>query len=118
MTLCLLLVVDDDEILRESVAAILSTLGHEIIHARDGLEALLIYKARHDKIHLVLMDIVMPKMDGITAAKAIKDAHPFAKIILMSGNPDKTSAQADAFLSKPFRSKDLFAIVQQTLQIA
>jgi len=72
MTMCCLLVVDDDETLRESLAAIPSAFGHNILHARNSLEAFSVYKAIHDKIHLVLMDIMMPRMDGIAAAKDIK----------------------------------------------
>lgn len=115
-TMCLLLVVDDDDALREAMAAILAALGHDVLHARDGLEALHIHKAKHDQIHLILMDIKMPKMDGIAATKVIKETYPSAKIILMSGNPEHVPVEADAFLSKPFRSKDLFQIVHQTLE--
>jgi YesN/AraC family two-component response regulator len=67
----------------------LASFGHEIIHARNGLEALTIHLARYPDINLTIMDIMMPKMDGIAATKAIKEIHPSAKIILMSGHSDQ-----------------------------
>jgi len=117
--MCLLLVVDDNDLMRESVAALLSLLGHDTIQARDGLEAAVIYLSKYDKIHLIIMDMVMPKMDGITATKAIKKDHPFAKIILMSEQPDQSlPKEANALLYKPFRYRDLCATVEQVLQMA
>ena len=88
------------------------------MQARDGINALHIYKKNNNQIHLILMDIYMPKMDGITASKVIKETHPFPRIILMSGSADKISAQVDGFLSKPFKIDDLYEKVQQTLRIA
>jgi len=60
----------------------------------------------------------MPRMDGIAAAKLIKAADPSAKVILMSGHSesDAAEAQADAFVPKPFRVKDLLEAVQKVLQ--
>jgi CheY-like chemotaxis protein len=117
--MCLLLVADDDELVRETVAALLANLGHDIIQARDGLEAFLIYMAKFDKIHLVIMDIMMPKMDGIAAAKAIKKEHPSAKVILMSGHSNQViPREAEALLLKPFRYNDLCETVEQVLEMA
>ena len=114
-----MLVVDDDDLLRSAMAAMLARLGHEIIQARDGLEALTIYQAKHPEIHLIIMDIMMPKMNGIAATRAIKEVHPSAKIILMSGRPGQgLPMEADAFLSKPFMSKALYETVEQVLKMA
>jgi YesN/AraC family two-component response regulator len=97
----------------------LASFGHEIIHARNGLEALTIHLARYPDINLTIMDIMMPKMDGIAATKAIKEIHPSAKIILMSGHSDQCCpVEADAFLPKPFRSKTLYDTVEQVLKAA
>jgi len=113
-----LLVVDDDEMMRICVTAILTTLGFDIVEAKDGLEALLVFQARRDEISLTIMDIMMPRMDGIAATKVIKASDPSAKVILMSGHSelDPTEAQADAFIPKPFRGRDLLALVQRVLQ--
>jgi len=115
----LLLIVDDDDLVRESVAAILANLGHDTLQAKDGLEAVQVFAARHREIHLVIMDVVMPNMDGIAATRAIMDAHPSAKIILMSGHSDQTiPPEAAAFLSKPFRSRTLGETVERILKRA
>ena len=115
----MMLVVDDDDLVREAVAAILASLGHEVIHARDGLEALTVYNAKYLEINLVIMDIVMPNMDGIAATRAIKDVHPSAKIILMSGYADQLCpAEADAFLPKPFMCRTFCETVEQVLKKA
>jgi len=115
----LLLIVDDDDLVRESLAAILGNLGHDTLQAKDGLEALQLFNARHQEIHLVIMDVVMPKMDGITAAKAIMQAHPSAKVVLMSGHSDQTiPPEAAAFLSKPFKSRTLSETVEHVLRMA
>jgi CheY-like chemotaxis protein len=116
--MCLVLVVDDEELARVSMAAILAMLGHEIIQARDGLEALLIYRMKQLKIHLVLMDIAMPRMDGIAAAKVMRAVNPAARIILVSGDAAQVPPEVEpsGFLLKPFRSKALCAIVQQALE--
>lgn len=113
-----LLVVDDDEMMRECLTAILAASGHEIVSARDGVEALLIYKERRDEISLIIMDVMMPRMDGLAATKVIKAADPSAKVILMSGHSeqDPGEVQADAFIPKPFMGKDLLELVQKVLQ--
>jgi len=118
--MCLMLVVDDEELVRESVSAILSSLGHEILQANDGLEALRIYRSMQGEISLIIMDVVMPRMDGIAASKIIKTVNPSAKVILMSGYSEQFVADGspDAFLPKPFRSKDLTVTIERVLKMA
>jgi CheY-like chemotaxis protein len=113
-----LLVVDDDETVRESLREMLVSLKFDIVEAADGVEALLVYQAFRSEIQLVIMDIVMPRMDGIAATKAIKETNPYAKVILISAYSDKipSSARPSAFLLKPFSRKDLCDIVQLVLK--
>ena len=91
-----LLVVDDDEMVRVFVTAILATLGYDIVEAKDGLEALLVYQAMRSEISLIIMDIMMPRMDGIAATKVIKATDPSTKVILMSGHSEHDPAEAKA----------------------
>jgi len=113
-----LLVVDDDELVRLCVTSILAAVGYDVVEAKDGLEALSVYQAFQEEVCLVIMDITMPRMDGISAAKIIKYTYPSSKVILMSGRPEPLPAEpmADAFLPKPFRSRELLEKVQQVLQ--
>lgn len=118
MTVCTMLVVDDDELVRNSTAAILTSLKHEVIQAKDGLEAFSVYKTMHVKICLVIMDIKMPVMDGIEATMLIKEFNSHAKIILISGYSEKIPSQVkpSAFLAKPFTRLELGDIVQLVLK--
>ncbi len=112
-----LLVVNDNEMMRICVTAILDALGYEIIEAKDGLEALLIYRARRAEIALIIMEIIMPRMDGIAATKVIKATDPTAKVILI-GHPDHglSEVPANAFIYKPFKAMDLKEAVRKILQ--
>jgi CheY-like chemotaxis protein len=113
-----LLVVDDDSMLRECIVQILSSKGYLVVEAKDGVEALMEIRQSRDEISLVLMDVMMPRMDGIAATALIKLADPSMKVILMSGKmPEALEAgKADAFLCKPFQSKDLIEVVQRNLK--
>lgn len=112
-----LLVVDDDEMVRTCVTACLRAVGYEVIEAENGLDALEKYKSMGGEISLIIMDITMPKLDGIDAAKRIREINPSSKVILMSGSSEKApdEAKPDAFLIKPFRGKELYEAIQHIL---
>ena len=113
-----LLVVDDDEMMRLCVTVILTSAGYEVVQAGDGEEALRLYQAMGEEILAVVMDVMMPRMDGIMAARLIKASAPGARIILMSGVPrhDLDADLADAFLVKPFRSRELLERVEKAIR--
>ena len=112
------LLVDDDCLLLETTSRLLSALGFQVLEAVDGQDALDQYQAHRDAICLVIMDIVMPRMDGLEAARRIRALDPSAKVILSSGFTDRpiTDAAADAFLPKPYRGRALCEAIQQVLQ--
>jgi two-component system cell cycle sensor histidine kinase/response regulator CckA len=114
------MVVDDDNAIRELVTAIMSGIGHDIIQANNGQEALDIFNEKNKIINLIIMDITMPIMNGINAAIAMREVNPDAKIILTSGYSDNAAevANPNAFLAKPFDSKALCEIVRQVLEVA
>lgn len=111
------MVVDDEEMVREAISGILTASGYNVIQAKDGLDGLLKYQASRDRIFLVIIDINMPMMDGAMLSHVIKGADPSTKIILISGRVEQPppDARSDAFLLKPFLSKDLLALIQQML---
>ncbi|MGA2082825.1 MAG: response regulator [Holophaga sp.] len=113
-----LLIVDDDELVRESIQGMLASLGYKIIQAKDGLEAVSLYKAMRGQISLIVMDIKMPRMDGITATNLIKEFDSKAKIVLISGYAEKipSGVKPSAFLAKPFNRSTLCEIVQLVLK--
>jgi two-component system chemotaxis response regulator CheY len=76
------LIVDDDIPLLENTAYMIETLGYEVVTARDGLEAIDVFKSSNPS--LTLMDVKMPKMDGFDAFFKIKKINKDAKIILIT----------------------------------
>jgi len=113
-----ILLVDDEPLVRKILTAILNAENFEVIEAVDGLDALLKFQTYQYAISLVIMDIVMPRLNGINAANRIRDLDPSAKFIFISGNTLQAPAEAmaDAFLTKPIWAKSLLAVVHRLLR--
>jgi DNA-binding response OmpR family regulator len=109
----LILVVDDEELIRNLVVTFLSQLGHSCITAIDGVDAL--EKMSGNKIDAVITDIKMPNMDGIILTREISRQHPELPVMVMTAFDEEYSAGiaisvgAREFIKKPF-SLDEFAI--------
>jgi len=108
-----ILVVDDEESIRNLVVTFLSKLGHSCLTAADGVDAL--DKMKGNKIDAVITDIKMPNMDGITLTSEILTQYPDLPILVMTAFEQEysagiaISAGAREFIKKPF-SLDEFAI--------
>ncbi|MCP3684993.1 MAG: response regulator, partial [bacterium] len=108
-----ILVVDDEENVRQYAEKILKKLGHTVLLAKDGKEAVKIYKQKKDEIDLVLLDMIMPKMDGKETNLALRKTNPDVRILLASGYSQNGSATeilnegAIGFIQKPFRADEL-----------
>jgi signal transduction histidine kinase len=107
------LMVDDDELLLESTGALIESLGFKLLTARDGIEALEIFRIHQPEIRCVLTDLTMPRMDGRELLDALHQLDPNLPVILASGY-DKVQAlggtrpgRAQAFLNKPFGLKQI-----------
>lgn len=117
----LILVIDDEPVIRTLTQAILKTLGHPAIVAENGYEGLKIYQQHKEKIALCIIDAIMPKMNGMETLQKIKAIDPTAKIIIASGfSADSTmhdflDAGAAAFLVKPYNQIELSTLLQQQL---
>lgn len=108
------LVADDDDLVREVVAAVLRGEGYEVRTARNGAEAL--EEARGGPLHLVLLDVQMPGMDGWTVLSRLRERGCTAPVIMMSGYATEAEALhrgAEAFLGKPFDHARLVAAVER-----
>ncbi|MCD4805501.1 MAG: response regulator [Desulfobacterales bacterium] len=107
------LLVDDEDIVLEVEKELLETLGYEVLTARDGKEAVEIYKKKWDNIDLVLMDMVMPNMGGGEAYDRMKEINPRVKVLLSSGYSIDREAKeilardCDGFIQKPCTIKEL-----------
>jgi DNA-binding NtrC family response regulator len=117
-----ILVVDDDAIVIKSCRRILEAEGFEITTVPGADEAL--EKIKYCEFDLLLMDVKMPKHDGIFLMREIKKNWPDMPIIVMSGYPtpetiaDVLKLGATQFIPKPFRPDELVKIVRQALQKA
>jgi len=106
-----ILVADDQEVIRSHLQGIGPMINCEVFAAQDGLEAWEIFNAV--KPDLVILDIYMPKMSGLTLMQKIKAAQPETKVILITGFltysqlAAKAGSQADAFFNKPLNIKTL-----------
>ncbi len=111
------LVAEDDLAVRTSMAELLAAAGYQVIEARDGAHAVRLARAHSQPIHLLLSDIVMPRLSGIEAARQIRELHPETRALFVSGYPAKARAAAadDAVLYKPFTRAVLARKVRETL---
>jgi PAS domain S-box-containing protein len=116
-----ILVVEDDDAVRQQVVATLETAGYRVIAAANGPEAMRITGALPDRIHLLLTDVVMPKQSGRDVAGQLSARRPDLKVIYMSGYPGNTITNngtldpAVHFLDKPFSPGDLCRKVRLVL---
>ena len=114
-----LLIVDDEKLIRDVIKTYAETENYETLEAEDGLEALKIVK--NNKIDLIILDIMMPKMDGMTFLEEIKKDYNIPVIILSARNEeyDKLSGfdlGTDDYLTKPFSPKELLARIKAILK--
>jgi two-component system, cell cycle sensor histidine kinase and response regulator CckA len=113
----LILVVDDEASIRSVIQATLEAHHYSVLIASDGREAIALYAEHNDKINLVLLDMMMPSMDGQTTIRALKKIDPDVKIIAVSGlfsNKELAlNAGAKSFLQKPYTNQDLVVMIDE-----
>jgi PAS domain S-box-containing protein len=116
-----ILVVEDEESVRELVRRALEQYGYHVLIASDPIQALEVAKTRTGQIHLLLTDVVLPHMSGRTLAARLVSANPSMRVLYMSGYADnsivKHGVLADgmAFLQKPFTPATLALKVRTVL---
>ncbi|MBI4417831.1 MAG: response regulator [Ignavibacteriales bacterium] len=116
-----ILVVEDEEMLRELVGAVLSSKGYKVIVAEDGVEAIAQYDAHASDIALVLCDNGLPRLDGVGLVKALKQKQRDLKFIMASGYIDARKrgeiirAGVTEFTSKPYAANELLWRIRQVL---
>jgi DNA-binding NtrC family response regulator len=115
------LVVDDEELMRNTVAHMMHKFGLEPVLVSDGREAVEIFRAQPDRFGIVLLDLTMPQMDGEQTFTELRRLRPDVRVVLMSGFnaheamlrfPGKGLA---SFLQKPFTIQSLSAVLQEAL---
>jgi CheY-like chemotaxis protein len=113
--MAVILVADDEEMVRIFASTVLRKAGHDVLAARNGFEAVKLYRSSRRPIDLVITDITMPVMDGPQAVRLIRAAQPGARIICMSGNGGTECPPGAFFLPKPFTPDALCASVTELL---
>jgi len=113
------LVVEDDQAIQEGVSIYLKSQGYEVYTAGNGLEGLEVIE--NVPIHLAIVDIMMPKMDGITMVMKLREKHDFPVIMLSAKSEeiDKITGLnlgADDYVTKPFTPMELMARVNSQLR--
>ena len=119
----LILLVDDEETVRMLGRRVLERIGFEVITAQDGLEAVELFRAHRDRVRLVLLDLMMPRLDGQEALTALRAIDPDVKVILCSGynaedvTPRFEEARISGFLQKPYDVAALSDAIRHALHV-
>ena len=115
-----ILVVDDDKEIVNAIEIYLTKEGYNVLKAYNGMEALKIIK-EHNDIHLILLDIMMPKLDGISTANLIRKNNSIPIIMLSAKSEDYDKITglnngADDYITKPFNPLELIARVNSQIR--
>jgi PAS domain S-box-containing protein len=119
-----ILLVDDEEIVLETGAKMLERLGYRVIEAGSGMGAINIYKDKMEEIDMVILDMIMPEMDGEKTYETMKEINPNVKVLLASGYSIEGQATeilnrgCDGFIQKPFNLKRLSVKLKEILSPA
>lgn len=114
-----ILIVDDAEFLRMRISKMLTAEGYEIVEADNGAKAVELYNQVHPDV--VMMDITMPEMDGLTALKHIKAMDPKAKVIMLTALGQESvvleaiKSGARDFVVKPFERERVLGAISKLL---
>ncbi len=116
-----ILVVDDEQRMRTLLKDFLVKKDYEVIEAKDGEEALEIFNERKDKLNLILLDVMMPKLDGWSVLRQIRQTSQIPIIMLTARGEEQDELfgfelGVDEYISKPFSPKILVARVDAILK--
>lgn len=116
------LLVDDEEIIRQLGSKILEKAGFEVIVSSSGSEGVNLYRQHHDKINVAILDISMPGLDGIETMLKIKEEFPEACILISTGHSidgnlaDYIRDGMCDILQKPYRAQQLTSKVNDAIK--
>jgi CheY-like chemotaxis protein len=116
-----ILVVDDEETMRCTVRDMLTDLGYEVFTAVDGQDGVEVFQAHRDRVDLVLLDMVMPRMNGPECFRAIRDIRADVPFVIASGYAEDgmveelTRDPRTVYVTKPFRCAKLNRVFRALL---
>ena len=115
-----ILIVEDDKEIREGIEIYLRNQGYTVFQAADGVEGL--EKIRQEEIHLAIVDVMMPRMDGITMVMRLREMKCEIPVIMLSAKSEEVdkimglNMGADDYVTKPFTTMELLARVNSHLR--
>lgn len=119
-----ILVVDDEQMVRDLMEEVLHISGFESLIAENGSEALDLFEKHKDEIGLAFIDLVLPKMSGLKLCRELKTRKPRMKVVLFSGHADDLLLQrlaqdvrADDHLTKPFKVGKAVSLIRSLLGV-
>jgi len=116
---CILLV-DDEEMIRNIAQATLTSAGYEVLLAEDGAEAVEVFRCHHNRIDLVILDVMMPRLSGRDAFRQMTALVPEVRVLFSTGYSSEELIELDGaigLLSKPYRPQELLAAVEAALSV-
>lgn len=122
VTTGLILVIDDEPLVREAVTDVLELDGLRVVAAPDGATGLAIYQEQQAEIDLVLLDLSMPGMNGRQTFEELRQVNPAVPVIVSSGYAKEEASRQfvnyrpAAFCQKPYRAEELTALIRQCLE--
>ena len=114
--------IDDEQMILNMTDEMLGSYGYQVITAGNGREGAALYAGRAQHIDGVIVDMMMPQMDGLATIQALRRINPQVKILAMSGVPreggdDPVRAMAQNFLPKPFTALMLLKALRELLPV-
>jgi PAS domain S-box-containing protein len=114
-----ILLVEDEDGVRSLASSALRLNGYKVLECADGAKALTLCESFQGPIDLVITDVIMPCLGGVDLARHVSQLHPRAKVLFMSGYPDRDfdfgSGAPVCYIQKPFAAQELTARVRQLL---
>ncbi|MEM7355175.1 MAG: response regulator, partial [Acidobacteriota bacterium] len=109
------LLVEDEDMIRELARAALARCGHTVLTARDGEEALTAAREHGEAIELLITDVVIPKLDGSLLAEKLSNIYPNLRVLFISGYVDRELPAEVEYLEKPFAMQKMLKKVGEVL---
>ena len=116
---CILLV-DDEAMIRDIARAALTSAGYEVLLAEDGAEAVEVFHREHERIDLVILDVIMPRLSGRDAFRQMIALDPDVRVLFSTGYSPEELTELDGavgLLTKPYRPHELLAAVEAALAV-
>jgi DNA-binding response OmpR family regulator/signal transduction histidine kinase len=119
-----ILVIDDEETIRKMLTKTLTYVGYKVLDAESGKTGIELYQNKMDEISAVILDVILPEMDGVQIYKALKKINPKVKILVSSGfASNKQTIElkelgVEGFLKKPYRQNQLVEAVDKVVNLS